>query len=173
MRGNKGFTLIEMIIALGVFVILMTSIAGVFLVVQRSQRTSLVKERLQTDARYILDTMVGDIRTGAPDYSVAPSPTTLNVKDEDGARILYQRATVGCPVGSASCILRQEGLVTAPITSAGVAVDAFTVIISPSVPAGMKQPMVTLFLTLSSNEGLPNPVKLSIQTSASSRVYGP
>lgn len=61
-RKNKGFTLIEMIIALGVFSVVVTAATNLFTAGLKGQRKSLALQYLQNDARYALELMNKEIR---------------------------------------------------------------------------------------------------------------
>src|SRR3989338_1930847 len=109
MHTRKGFTLIELLVALGVFAVVGVSIGGIFLFTSRSQRRASLKERALSDARYIMESMAGDIRVGIPDYAayVGSSVSTagvdiLRLRDEDGVAVVYRRSTdiAECPASS-------------------------------------------------------------------------
>lgn len=59
---NKGFTLIETLVALGVFSIVIAIVTNLFAAGLKEQRKSLTLQYLQNDARYILELMSREIR---------------------------------------------------------------------------------------------------------------
>ena len=187
MHTRKGFTLIELLVALGVFAVVGVSIGGIFLFTSRSQRRASLKERALSDARYIMESMAGDIRVGIPDYAayVGSSVSTagvdiLRLRDEDGVAVVYRRSTdiAECPASSTPCLMRDVAGQGASFTSSGVVVDAVTFYITPGtnpfVPgaATLVQPRVTISLRLRAQEPGIDPVDIHVQTTAASRVYG-
>lgn len=61
-RKNKGFTLIEMIIALGIFSVVVTAAANLFVAGLKGQRKSLTLQYLQNDVRYTSELLSREIR---------------------------------------------------------------------------------------------------------------
>lgn len=61
-RKNKGFTLIEMIVALGVFSMVIAAATNLFTAGLKGQRKSLTLQYLQNDTRYILELLSKEIR---------------------------------------------------------------------------------------------------------------
>ena len=182
---KKGFTLAETMVALGVFVIAVGGIVGIFVIASSAHRKSAIGERVRHDARTVLEAIETDMRIGIPDYAAygGSAPTTgtdtLRLRDEDANAIVYQLQTVSanCVGASAPCLTRQiSGGPAVPITSFGVTVQNAAFYIFPATnpyPGGTNQPKVAIVLTLQSTEDAPNQVTLNLQTAASSRYYGP
>ena len=186
MHTQKGFTLIELLVALGVFAVIGVSVSGIFLFTSRSQRKSALQERALGDARYIMESIAGDIRVGIPDYTAYGGPVgaagvdLLRLRYEDGAAIIYRRSSdaAECPASSAPCVMRDVGGIGASLTSQGVVVDTLLFYIAPATnpfspgASTLAQPRVTIVLRVRAQEPGVDPVDIHVQTTASSRVYG-
>ena len=67
--GGKGFTLMELLVVLTIFSTVVTSATDIFLLVNRSQRKVFGLERAQADARFTVEAITREVRTGAIDYA--------------------------------------------------------------------------------------------------------
>ncbi|MFH1207284.1 MAG: prepilin-type N-terminal cleavage/methylation domain-containing protein [Patescibacteria group bacterium] len=67
-NNKKGFTLIEMIIALSIFVLILLIATNVFVIINRSQRKVAAAQKIQDDVRYMMEVMAQDIRLGRINY---------------------------------------------------------------------------------------------------------
>lgn len=144
----RGFTLMEMLVALSVFSILVVAASDVFILASRAQRKALNMEALQTSARYSMEAMVREVRMGTLDYAYyaernAEAETTgpllgipetdLAVTDRDGVRMVFFRSDIEVQDGSAQycpdptsvpCLLVKVGdeVTPAPLSPKGVRV---------------------------------------------------
>lgn len=64
MRKEKGFTFVELIIAMSVFIIAITVVAGVFVRAVRTQRQASHLMMVNSDASLIIERMAREIRSG-------------------------------------------------------------------------------------------------------------
>ena len=71
--SSRGFTLIELIVALGVFAIVMTLAAGGYLVIIASDRQAQATATSVDSLAFALETMTRDIRTGTHYHCASPS----------------------------------------------------------------------------------------------------
>lgn len=193
-----GFTLVELLVVLGLFVMVMTAAVDIFLLTSRSQRKVFSLERAQSDARFTLEAMVREIRTGSIDFSYyaslgpnIPVPADeLALLDSTGTAIRFRQSGEGeenfcANADSAPCLLVIIGGGTpASITPKGVKVDRAKFYVRPSTdPAAFDpasgtygadiQPQVTVVLALTANAVKPEDrVALYVQTTTASRDYG-
>ncbi|MFA5387567.1 MAG: prepilin-type N-terminal cleavage/methylation domain-containing protein [Candidatus Paceibacterota bacterium] len=65
---SKGFTLIEMIIAIGIFSVLMGVLSGIFLASMKSQKHIVYTQSLIDNTNYVLDYMSRYLRMAQKDY---------------------------------------------------------------------------------------------------------
>jgi prepilin-type N-terminal cleavage/methylation domain-containing protein len=115
--SRRGFTLMEMIVVLGLFSIVMVSASDIFLMSNRTQRKTLNLERVQSDARYAMEAMVREIRSGAIDYPWyadngkpidGTGPTdTLAVIDGQGDRVVMYKSDQCGDTDTQSCLVVQ------------------------------------------------------------------
>jgi prepilin-type N-terminal cleavage/methylation domain-containing protein len=108
-KNNSGFTLIEMIVSLGVFSVVVTIAVGAILVLISTNQKLQAEQSVMTNLAFALDTMTREIRTGYNYYCVtAPNnnPNTGGVNsnifsnqvNQDTA-ILNINNTTDCPAG--------------------------------------------------------------------------
>ena len=65
---NAGFTLIEMIVSLGVFTFVILISMGSFLAILGAQKKAIAVGTLQENLRFSIETMLKDIRVGYSYY---------------------------------------------------------------------------------------------------------
>ncbi|MFA4871807.1 MAG: prepilin-type N-terminal cleavage/methylation domain-containing protein [Patescibacteria group bacterium] len=80
---NGGFTLVEVLVAMGIFAVVSVIISGISLNVNNLQQNTANYQRLQNDGRYIIEKLAREIRARELIYSVDELPTgELNFKSE-------------------------------------------------------------------------------------------
>lgn len=192
--SRRGFTLMEMIVVLGLFSIVMVSASDIFLISNRTQRKTLNLERVQSDARYAMEAMVREIRSGAIDYPWYESngkpigetgPTdTLAVIDGQGDRIvMYKSDQCGDSDAQSCLVVELNGGDPQVLTPRGVNVFKAAFYIRPNVNpfsfdgstgqyASDVQPRVTISLVVESTSIDPRErAIIYLQTTASSRNF--
>ncbi len=92
---NKGFTLIELIIALAAFSVIIVSMATIASSVIKSQRKSFVVQDTQENARYILESASKELRTSTVNTADSGGSvvTSLNITNSNGETVDYQFAS--------------------------------------------------------------------------------
>lgn len=112
---QRGFTLIELLMVTAIFSITIVLAVDIFLLVTKVQRKTVTSQRLQGDARFVMELIAKDVRLGELDYSFYTSlaaqcgvggappdnaecdvdlsqPTdVLAVRDAQGELIIYRR----------------------------------------------------------------------------------
>lgn len=86
---NKGFTLVELIIAIAVFGFLIVSVTNVGISIIKSQRKAFALQEVQESARYVLETMAKEIRTSEVNTSAGSGLDTLNITNADSETLDY------------------------------------------------------------------------------------
>jgi prepilin-type N-terminal cleavage/methylation domain-containing protein len=80
MNGNKikksGFTLMEILVVLGVFSIMTVLIVSIFIFVLQTQRQTAARQKTLSNLRYVVETIGRQVRTSEVDYN--------NLYDKDG-----------------------------------------------------------------------------------------
>jgi len=87
---NKGFTLIELLVALGIFSMIMIGMTGTALSVMKSQRKAFSLQVVQESGRYILESMIKEIRMGVINSSQGSGLSSLDITNSNGQDIEYQ-----------------------------------------------------------------------------------
>lgn len=97
MIGNRsnGYTLIELIIAFGIFALVATAALGAHLAVYRVEQRAVAKERLEAASRNILDTITQEFQLGQinyqPDIHPVDNPSfVLNIINSRGEEIVMR-----------------------------------------------------------------------------------
>jgi len=87
---NKGFTLIELLVASGIFSMIVIGMTGTALSVMKSQRKAFSLQVVQESGRYIIESMIKEIRMGVINSSSGSGLSSLNITNSDGQDIEYQ-----------------------------------------------------------------------------------
>ena len=87
---NKGFTLIELLVALSIFSMIMISATSVAFSVMKNQRKAFSLQIVQESGRYILESMMKEIRMGVVNSSQGTGLNSLDITNSDGQNIEYQ-----------------------------------------------------------------------------------
>jgi len=193
----RGFTLMEMIVVLGLFSVIVVSATDIFVLANKAQRKVYGLERIQADARYAMEAVVREVRADRIDHAyyaaratpLANPDTELALIDVSGQSVLFSQSdasqSASCPdAASAPCLLVSVGGGAAvSMTPKGVKVrsakfyvapivDPFAYDVGTSSYASNVQPHVTFVLTLETageREGETSVVTL--QTTAVQRRY--
>ena len=192
-KRQRGFTLVEMMVAVTVFATASVIITDLFLSFNRTQRRAQSSQAIQNDARVLMANIVDKIRSSEIDYSVY-TPTVANPETElflvanDGTNYVIRRSdtvfsNTVCPsAASTPCleISADGGSTYSPMTSERLKVIGVQFYIapieSPTVQSGGNftynvQPRVTFTLGL---QGVTSQAAEQgttfIQTTVSSRV---
>jgi prepilin-type N-terminal cleavage/methylation domain-containing protein len=79
LNTKTGFTLIEVLVVLGIFTMLGLLITNVFLLSLRAQRQTSYRQETLANLRFVMETMTQNIRTSEIDYSLPLDPNVLNL----------------------------------------------------------------------------------------------
>ena len=177
--ANRGFTLVEAVVATSLFAVVMTSITGVYLSVQRLNQTSTAMQSLQQNGRFILEDLTKSIRNGEIDYDRypghrAPQPSTgdLYLIDQDGTELRIYKD--GDDLMLTKRVSGPDP--TSLFSGREVKVLNFQVYIWPDRDpfrggGGTEQPTVTIYLDLQANIGSRQTTRIPFQTTVATRQY--
>lgn len=175
-KSQKGFTLIEAVVATAVFAFVVSSVIAVYAEVIKLDRKTRGQRAVYDNARFIMEFLAKEIRNGSVSYSSYPSGTVpsnpeLYIYNQNNElERMYLNGT--------NMVLNKNG-VTTNLNSSGTRVTNLRFYVSPLVdpytPAKVSQthPSVTVVLELTSNFGS-NPAdvtKLNLQSTFSTRSY--
>lgn len=193
----RGFTIMELLVVLGIFSTVVVAASDIFLLANASQRKVVALERTQADARFTIEAIVREVRGGVLDYAYyAGRPQPLALPDEElavidsaGDRIVFSRSNADtegfCPdAASRPCMLVKVAAADpAPITPTGVKVQNAKFYVGPTADpnvfmpatglfASDDQPRVTIVLVLKAVETkLTENTVVYLQSTVSSRSY--
>jgi prepilin-type N-terminal cleavage/methylation domain-containing protein len=172
LKNNSGFTLVEMLVTVGVFAITVAVSSVVFLNVNNLQQQTANLASLQNEGRYILEKMAKEIRSRELDY-VETNPdefgltSALVFKPDESMDVI----SIGFDSGSQLIRLYQNGQ-SGPINSDQVSVESAKFLVTPTLSLPEQQSRVTILLVLKNKNVQTRYQKtLTLQTTISSRVY--
>jgi len=87
---NKGFTLIELLVALTLFSIIIISMSSITLSVMKSQRKAFAIQGVEESSRYILESIIKEIRMSVINTNSGSNLSLLNVTNSDGETVMYR-----------------------------------------------------------------------------------
>lgn len=86
-NNESGLTMIELIVAVGIFSLVIGMISGIFVLALASQRRVIALRNVEDNARFTVEAMSREIRTGKTFSSVGSSLSFTNAK---GEAIIYR-----------------------------------------------------------------------------------
>lgn len=87
-KGSAGFTLIELVVALGVFSLLIGAVTGSFVSLARNQRSGLAQTTILGDAETFLELLEREVRTGYGN-TFAGGESTFTFTNQEGNAVTY------------------------------------------------------------------------------------
>jgi prepilin-type N-terminal cleavage/methylation domain-containing protein len=197
MMKLRGFTLVEMLVSVGIFSLVMVIALGSLLSLSEANRRAQLLTEATNNFNSALDSMTRSIRTGT-NYHCSNGIGNLDAPNDcdngwsqmaftpagSATPTAYMYSTTGCTNNVAGCILRSTdgGATYTPITSPDIIIDYVQFYIEGS-PNGIQQPenqsvqpIVRIIVmghtliksTATAGEGT---VYFNIQTSVTQRIY--
>lgn len=171
MKKEAGFTLIEAVVAVSMFLILLGAIMSVFTTFTRQQRYGITQATLLGEAQNALETLEREVRTGFSN-TFSGGASTLRLTNQNGTPITYARSSDGR--------ITRQGV---PVTSLAVDVRSLEFVVrAPGVDPGTppqvpiltgEQGRVTVRMQVCPR-GIPGTSRcLPLQTTLTSRQYAP
>jgi Tfp pilus assembly protein PilW len=176
LRTNKGFTLIEAVVATSVFAFVVTSVLGVYLATLQIDSKTRAQRAVTQNARFIMEFIAKEVRNGEINYSAYPggsasSTNQLFIRNQlnEAERIFIS--------GNNLVLTKPSG--TTNLNSSGVRVTNARFYVSPNVnpltaaKSANQQPSVTVILQLTSNfgDGAADIATIDLQSTFSIRSY--
>ena len=174
-KNQKGFTLLEMIVSVGIFAMAILIALSSLLAITDSQKKAVALQNVLDNLRFSLEAMAKEIRTGssyhcAPDISLVPQDcaggASLTFLNAEGVTVTYFIQTNN----SINQIMKKTGADAAwPVTAANVNMERMIFYVSGTGASDQRQPRATIVL-----EGLVSPTprtqtRLNLETSVSQR----
>jgi len=172
-RGKKGFTIIELSVAMAIFSLVIGSIMGIFIAGVRSQGKILVTQKLLDETSYVIEYMSRTIRMAKDDVPGTCLAPGVNYQASEGEILFvdYKRECTRLYRDDATYpyALYKEiaGTDPEPITSNDFELASFNVKLSGESATDIKQSRVTISMILK-KAGVGKP-EIKIQTTISRR----
>jgi len=173
-KNNKGFTLVEMLMAVAIFGIASVIIAATFINATNLERETASYQKLQNNSRYILEKIAKEIRAReiVPIYPGENPASIIDFyPDEYGSVVSIYYDSAG-----KNLVYNQDGL-SDNLNSSDVAVEELKMFILPSKnpfsqePVSNIQPRVTIYAKLKNKPESKYTNELIVQTTISSKFY--
>lgn len=87
---SRGFTLIEVVVAVGVFTLLIGTVMGVFVSLARGQRSGFAQTTILGDAETFLELLEREVRTGYGS-TFGGGGSTFTFTNQEGDAVTYSR----------------------------------------------------------------------------------
>lgn len=185
-KQEKGFSLIELIVATAIFASVIAAAVGIFVSALKAQDRTLAYQQLLDSTSYTAEYMSRALRMarkddiGVPPVDCFPSDSKINYKKttngirfrdyNDKCHEFYLSTNPTDCGGSTGCLMENiEGVYTSalPITPNDLNIDSFNVFLSGETQADNLQPKVTFTISAKvKNSGQPN---IKVQTTVSQR----
>ena len=176
MTKSRGYTLIELMVSVGIFALIMTLASGAYLIIigvnRQVQATAVGIDNLS----FVLEDMTRSIRTGtgygcngAGDCAAGGSSFTFT-SSTGGGSVTYTRGTQSGPDGTVGDITVNG----TPITDSTVNIGTLTFYTSGTattrgVPANYEQSHVTIVISGTVKAGVGKTLSFSVETAATMR----
>lgn len=168
MKKSRGYTLIELIVAVGLFALVMTLVSGAYIVMigltERAQGTATGIDNLS----FALETMTRSIRTGM-DYSCGGGGdclnggTTFSFTNSRGVPVTYSLA--------GTTIQQSVNNVTSILTDPSVNISTLSFFVSGTTPGDDDyQPYVTIIVSGTVSSGKGETESFTVETGATMRI---
>ncbi len=179
---NRGFTLIELMIAIGIFSIFLLIITGVFTKFVQTERHNIVQGSLVLDLQSAMESFIKEARTGyGSTYDMTLGGRGVAFRNQSGACVSYRLDAADGEFGRAEDFGNLEGdcnqatfrnISFTPLTGNGTRITDVFFDVTPSVkgstPYSIKNQGV-ITLTLKANSTKPGVLPLEIQNTVTSR----
>lgn len=154
MKQQGGFTIIELIVAVGLFIVVVGIASGTFVRSLRTQRSVAELMAANDNASLTLEQMTREIRTGKKLSSTGSRLSFINYQDQPVVYVLTDGA------------IERNGI---PLTSRNVLVRYLFFILSGENPGDGKQTRVAIMMGIAARGRLESFVT-RLQTTISSRI---
>ncbi|MHB0865362.1 MAG: prepilin-type N-terminal cleavage/methylation domain-containing protein [Minisyncoccota bacterium] len=169
----RGYTLIELIVAVGLFALVMLLSSGAYLVVIGVSRQAQGISTGIDNLSFALETMTRDIRTGSKYCNAGCTLNSFSFDNDSGVGTTYSRSMQLGPGGvMVGDIVRDTGLGPVPLTDPSV--DVTSLLFYPAgvsaAPGDYEQARVTIIVSgsVSIGPGKP-PQAFTVETGATMR----
>jgi prepilin-type N-terminal cleavage/methylation domain-containing protein len=163
-RARRGFTLVEMLVSMSIFLIFTTVSLGIYTSTVRAEKKSIAIARVQQEAQFVMEFLGKMVRTSDIDYVAYPgaaipaSPpplTQLFLRDANNTSYNFTY-----DAGASALMVSVNGGTASRISGANISITDLAYIITPSTspyPCGgcapTSQPRATIVMRFSGSAG--------------------
>lgn len=178
---KKGFTLIEIVVAMGIFTLLIGSLSSIFVQALQGQKKTLATQEVLEQTSYVLDYMSRAIRMAKKDITGGCTGIAKLNYSKTASRVLSGQAFEGPGIkflnydgvcqeffqDSGDFKLKESKASASPVdlTSGNLKINSFNINLYGEYQTDAIQPKVTLFLDIAGK----NQSKIKVQTTVSQR----
>ncbi len=156
---SKGFTIVELLVSMSLFVIIIGIVSGVFVQSMRTQRAIVALNAAVSNAQLTIEQAAREMRISR-NFSVSGGELNfINTKEEN---IVYRLA--------AEKIERGVNGNFGPLTAENVSVKNLRFVLSGNLPTDGRPPKITLIMQIGTKESQTGSVLINLQTTISSRI---
>ena len=185
---KRGFTLIEMLVVMALFMTLMLVVSDIFLSVSMVQRKTLAVEQGAKEMQFVMEQIAQAVRLNKINYSYYNLPLTgkigeLALIDRDQKETIFSLTSTNCAVGVTKCVKRSAAGVETILSPNNLEMEKFDFAILPLVDpyvydeiakkfASDEAPLVSIYLIAKDiTAGVDDVKKIVLQTSITTRYY--
>ncbi len=178
---NNGFTLLEMIFAVGLFSLVITVVMGVFVKSSQIQRKVIELHTIQREGNFMIEMMSREMRMATAisdggdgnEDQQGNNNSSVEFTNYNGDLVRYCRANSSgaCTENdSGDYLTRRANGVNQIVSSSSIKIYSLKFYVPKDISAGADQPMVTISMTIKPAASQYN-TEISLQNSVSLRVY--
>lgn len=160
MKDSRGFTLLEMLVSVGVFAIFVGLGAGLFLSVLRGERHAAAFRAMEENIRFSMEAMSREMRTGKG-FSLLGSELSFTNARGDSVRYRLKGGVIERSADG--------GFSFGRMTSDRVNVAIFAFRLSGEAKSDQKQPRITLLIDANVNDPRVSIPPLHVETTVTQR----
>lgn len=178
-RALRGYTLIEMMVAISVFIIVVSIAVGAYVNSLRSQRAALFLMAVNDNVSLTIEQMTREMRVGADITVVSPGPADpprIQFVDQSGRLVGYRREGSAIERFACASVPCPQPLEWLPMTSELVRVTSLEFDIRPGTLPGGRIPMpdltptrVTIVMTVEADHPMLRANPITLQTTITAR----
>jgi prepilin-type N-terminal cleavage/methylation domain-containing protein len=163
-KNEKGFTLVELLVAAVIFSILILAATGIFVKIMNVQKKALAIQEVQDNISYTMEMISKEIRMMSEITTKNTASDTLVFKNSKEEDIVYSLIS--------EQLTRKKGIeIPQAITSVNVDVTELTFYVNNWDIVNGPQPMVTINLVMEISDGNFGKAQARLQTTLSGRIY--
>lgn len=160
LKGGGGLTMIELMVAIGIFSLVVVMAVGIFVLAISMQRRNTALKNVGDNIRFTIESMAREIKTGKNFSSSASSLSFTNAKGES---VIYRL--------NASAVEKSSngGINYSIVTGSEVTINYLNFYLMGQAVGDLLQPRITITIGATSNVGNQR-ADLKVQTTISERL---